>query len=83
MKDIMQKKARFIGQCMDILYTDRQPDDEEPMPQADEDTCGGKASGKGTPLRVPQVGGATMGPDGTEKAGSLAGSFGLETCQVA
>ena len=56
MKDIMQKKARFIGQCMDILYTERQPDDEEPMPQADEDTCGGKASGKGTPLRVPQVG---------------------------
>ena len=55
-KGIMQAKASFIGQCLDVLYRERQPDEEESMPPANDDTCGGKARGKGTPLRVPQVG---------------------------
>ena len=53
MQESMRAKAKFIGQCLDTLYGERQPRKED---HANEDTCGGKASGKGTPLRVPQVG---------------------------
>ena len=53
MKESMRAKANFIGQCLETLYGERQPHKED---HANEDTCGGKASGKGLPLRVPQVG---------------------------
>ena len=56
MKGIMEAKANAVGHCLDILYRERQPDEQEPMQPARNDTCGGKARGKGTPLRVPQVG---------------------------
>ena len=56
MKCIMEAKANAVGHCLDILYRERQPDEQEPMQPAINDTCGSKARGKGTPLRVPQVG---------------------------
>ena len=55
MKGIMEAKANAVGHCLDILYRERQPDEQGPMQPARNDTCGGKARGKGTPLRVAQV----------------------------
>ena len=52
-KDIMQVKANFLGECLQILCTEHEHDEDEAVPQ---DTCGGKASGKGKPLRVAPVG---------------------------
>ena len=52
-KDIMQVKANFLGECLQILCTEHEHDEAEAVPQ---DTCGGKASGKGKPLRVAPVG---------------------------
>ena len=50
----MQAKADSIGQCMDLLFSP--PKKDEAMPHAHEDTCSAKGSGKGTALRVPQLG---------------------------
>ena len=49
----MQVKATFLGECLEILCTEHQHDEDEAVPQ---DTCGGKASGKGKPLRAAPVG---------------------------
>ena len=50
----MQAKADSIGQCMDVLFSP--PKKDEAMPDAHEDMCSAKGSGKGRPLRVPQLG---------------------------
>ena len=49
-----EAKAVAIGQCVDMLVTEPQPD--EPMPQAHQDMCSGKGKGTGMLLRVPQLG---------------------------
>ena len=53
-KNCMQAKADSIGQCMDLLFSPPKKDDA--MPHAHEDMCSAKGSGKGRPLRVPELG---------------------------
>ena len=55
-KGLMQTKVYFMDECLDLLETEPKPDEDEPVPRADEDMRKGKASGKGKPLRVPQLG---------------------------
>ena len=50
----LEAKAAAIGQCVDMLVTEPQPD--EPMPKAHQDMCSGKGKGTGMLLRVPQLG---------------------------
>ena len=54
-KGLMQTKVDFMEECLDLLETEPKPDEDEPVPRADEDMRKGKASGKGKPLRVPEL----------------------------
>ena len=48
-----EAEAVAIGQRVDMLATDPQPD--ERMPEARQDTCCGKGNGKDMPLPAPQL----------------------------
>ena len=52
MKVVMYIKACDHGECLLRLLTEPKPDEHEPHAHKE---CGGKAKGKGKPLRVPQV----------------------------
>ena len=54
MKNRMQAKADSIGQRMGLLFSP--PKKDEAMPHAHEDMCSAKGSGKGRPLRMPEIG---------------------------
>ena len=49
-----EAEAVALGQRVEMLFTERKP--HEAMPHAHQDMCKGKGSGKGRPLRVPQMG---------------------------
>ena len=51
-KVVMYIKACDHGECLLRLLTEPKPDEHEPHAHKE---CGGKAKGKGKPLRVPQV----------------------------
>ena len=52
-KGVMHTKACDLGGRLILLLTEPKPDEHEP--HARKEMCGGKAKGKGKPLRVPQV----------------------------
>ena len=56
MQDIIQAKADAIEQCMDVLFAQPQPHEDEPMPDPGEALCNAKANGKGRALQVPELG---------------------------
>ena len=74
-----EAEAVAIGQCVEMLFTEPKP--QEAMPDAHQDMCKGKGSGKGKPRRAPQMV-RKMDPSGSKMAGSLATSSRLETCPV-
>ena len=45
-----------LGNAWTFLFALPKPDEDEAMPDPHEDMCSGKASGKGRPLRVPELG---------------------------
>ena len=55
-KGLMQTKVDFMEECFDLLETEPKPDEDEPVPRADEDMRKGKASGKRQAIASARVG---------------------------